>query len=467
MWKPAEVVPQHKCRAVVLFSILILAIFGYAANLIYQAVESYKNPNTSFALSNDGYKYPDIYVCTYDFYGCDDESLLEDCTRSAQSTEGGNSTAVFNPFGDDRQELEVGVLHTGQRGWCVSFAASEIAISDGERDPEDYILLNMYWYPGGGANVSDTCIDENGEWESHSESVFIHFRDVDSNIPSAGIQVGYTCMTSASNSHIFNYVGIGLTKENHISRANTASYQAVATSSAIYKDKKNSNTTSIVSPYAWLSLEVAQETNSHEEITEINPLEIAEMFGNVGGFWDLLLLLWPIFFVTAARQDPHLRVRNFRKSATRGSERVASVSETLCIPLAARRRRNQARRAGQRTGGETGEQGPSWECADASFRDQQVRSSNEHGSPHLGAPKNASSRRNPSLPPISRAPASRLLLMPQLSRRRSSNGSVQEIGADNEQQRARTPPGQGVQTTITPSRVTRTASFSSTRDFIV
>ncbi|CAN0488158.1 unnamed protein product, partial [Scytosiphon promiscuus] len=39
-------------------------------------------------LQNDGYKYPDIYVCTYDFYGCDDESLLEDCTRSAQSTEG-------------------------------------------------------------------------------------------------------------------------------------------------------------------------------------------------------------------------------------------------------------------------------------------------------------------------------------------------------------------------------------------
>lgn len=40
----------------------------------------------------------------------------------------------------------------------------------------------------------------------HSESVFIHFRDVDSDIPSAGIQVRYSCMTSASNSHIFNYV---------------------------------------------------------------------------------------------------------------------------------------------------------------------------------------------------------------------------------------------------------------------
>ena len=40
-----------------------------------------------------------------------------------------------------------------------------------------------------------------------------------------------------------------------------------------------------MAPYAWLSMEVAQETNSLEEITEIDPLEIAEMFGNVGGFW--------------------------------------------------------------------------------------------------------------------------------------------------------------------------------------
>ena len=40
-----------------------------------------------------------------------------------------------------------------------------------------------------------------------------------------------------------------------------------------------------MSPYTWLSMEVARETNSLEEITEIDPLEIAEMFGNVGGFW--------------------------------------------------------------------------------------------------------------------------------------------------------------------------------------
>ena len=79
---------------------------------------------------------------------------------------------------------------------------------------------------------------------------------------------------------------------------------------------------------------------------------------------DLLLLLWPIFFVTAARPDPHLRVRNFKKSAARGSERVASVSETLCMPLSLRRRREA------QTARETGEKRPAWECADAPFHEQ-------------------------------------------------------------------------------------------------
>lgn len=49
--------------------------------------------------------------------------------------------------------------------------------------------------------------------------------------------------------------------------------------------KRNANITGIKNPYAWLSLEVAQLTDSLEEITEVDPLELAEIFGNIGGFW--------------------------------------------------------------------------------------------------------------------------------------------------------------------------------------
>ena len=49
--------------------------------------------------------------------------------------------------------------------------------------------------------------------------------------------------------------------------------------------QRGSDVTGIGSPYAWLSMEVAQVTDSLEEITEIDPLNIAEILGNIGGFW--------------------------------------------------------------------------------------------------------------------------------------------------------------------------------------
>lgn len=42
---------------------------------------------------------------------------------------------------------------------------------------------------------------------------------------------------------------------------------------------------SISAPYAYLAMEIQQEPNSLQIITEIDPLDVAEMLGNVGGFW--------------------------------------------------------------------------------------------------------------------------------------------------------------------------------------
>lgn len=42
---------------------------------------------------------------------------------------------------------------------------------------------------------------------------------------------------------------------------------------------------SITKPYARLSLELKQQFDSWKIITEADPFTIAEMFGNIGGFW--------------------------------------------------------------------------------------------------------------------------------------------------------------------------------------
>lgn len=56
-------------------------------------------------LQDDLYKYPDVYVCLYDFFGCDSLGLEEDCMSSANSTEGGLTTATFNPGQDNEQRI--------------------------------------------------------------------------------------------------------------------------------------------------------------------------------------------------------------------------------------------------------------------------------------------------------------------------------------------------------------------------
>lgn len=41
----------------------------------------------------------------------------------------------------------------------------------------------------------------------------------------------------------------------------------------------------VTTPYAYLSMEIAQLVDSSEVIRQMNPLEIAEILGNIGGFW--------------------------------------------------------------------------------------------------------------------------------------------------------------------------------------
>ncbi|CAN0042249.1 unnamed protein product [Ectocarpus fasciculatus] len=109
MWRPDEVVPQHKRRAVALWTILIGGIIFYSSYLLYKAVRKRENPDSSIELSNTVFEYPDIWVCLYAGYGCDEWELEEECMTSATAnmTGWGNSSAVFYPGGDYEQEIPV------------------------------------------------------------------------------------------------------------------------------------------------------------------------------------------------------------------------------------------------------------------------------------------------------------------------------------------------------------------------
>lgn len=318
MWKPAEVVREHRRRAVVLWVVLIAGIISYSGYLIYRAVHKRANPSTSFVLSNDLYRFPDVYVCLYELLGCDKIEWEGECRNSLWDVEE-TTKATFNLEGDDKQEIGVGSVVLDDFGHCVKFNVSDVEFSGDQRNPEDYVLLDMYWYPGGSANSSLTCVQDGEKWQPHSESVSVFLRDPETGHMSAGTQMPYNCINSASDRHVFNFMGISLTEEFPLFGPDKKKYKPTT---LITSTKKDAVYEAVTTPYAYLSLEVAQAVDSYEKIKEIDPLEVAEIFGSVGGFWDLLLMLWPFFFVAVTQKsDPPLKFRDFNAQPPRPRRR--------------------------------------------------------------------------------------------------------------------------------------------------
>ena len=111
-------------------------------------------------------------------------------------------------------------------------------------------------------------------------------------------------------------------------------------------------------------MQLQQESDSLAVITEIDPFDFAEILGEIGGFWDLILIAWPIFFVALSNEAPNLKARNFRKSAVRAAETVTKVG----LPKIMR-----GLRASSTDGAEEGEQTPEWDRAVAPSTYQQVQ----------------------------------------------------------------------------------------------
>ena len=106
------------------------------------------------------------------------------------------------------------------------------------------------------------------------------------------------------------------------------------------------------------------------EITEVDPLDMAEILGQVGGFWDLLLIFWPICFVAASQEAPHLKPRNFWKSAVRTKEKVANVGPAILENVSVASKTRDPPRTTFRG---KQEQFPTWERWGLSSRHQKVQ----------------------------------------------------------------------------------------------
>eukprot|EP00904_Undaria_pinnatifida_P004018 jgi/Undpi1/13617/HiC_scaffold_9.g03271.m1 len=81
----------------------------------------------------------------------------------------------------------------------------------------------------------------------------------------------------------------------------------------------------------YLHLMITQGAYSLTELTDVNPLDIGTFLGNIGGFWELLLVTWGLCFIAAKAETPLTRGRDFTQPIRKGKEMVTKRRRSSSI----------------------------------------------------------------------------------------------------------------------------------------
>ncbi|CAN0430727.1 unnamed protein product [Ectocarpus sp. 12 AP-2014] len=132
MWKPSSVVPEHRKRAICVWSSILLAVFLYTIWQVIVLINQQEHPSTAFNVSNDRFAFPYVSVCLEDGFGCyHPDGSTEDCVQSAIQYSDAEYEGETIEASADEQYLN-----------CVGFDLSQFEVPEGEREgPQQSVLL--------------------------------------------------------------------------------------------------------------------------------------------------------------------------------------------------------------------------------------------------------------------------------------------------------------------------------------
>eukprot|EP00752_Nemacystus_decipiens_P017457 g15651.t1 len=162
------------------------------------------------------------------------------------------------------------------------------------------------------------------------------------------------CPYSERSSHIgkegyptvvYNVATIGKTTKENLDGDVTTTYPPLIMSSHVYTSENTLTEPDGDYAYGQMNIHFSQGSFSRTRVKELNPIDLGDFFGNIGGFWELLIVLWGLFFIASRADDaPKLKAREF-------IEPVKSII----------RRRSLSVDSG--TSGSVTEERPHWEAA--------------------------------------------------------------------------------------------------------
>ncbi|CAM9884073.1 unnamed protein product [Scytosiphon promiscuus] len=231
----------------------------------------------------------------------------------------GNSQVYLN------NEMQEGIV-TGSR-WsnCVGFDLTKLEVEGSGLTGDDlYAEIYADW------TTSETASED----INYFDHVAVYIADEEPTESSLSfLYVPFTRYLASEDQFVFSYgeLTIGKTTKRELNGDLTNRYPPLILSRSTFTMANEVNLPSTTSSttseanseiaYGQLALALRQGSFSRTFIKEISPLDLGNFLGNIGGFWELLIVFWGLVFIaTGEDREPKLKARNFTKSIRVGRD---------------------------------------------------------------------------------------------------------------------------------------------------
>ncbi|CAM9883937.1 unnamed protein product [Scytosiphon promiscuus] len=313
MWKPDVVVPEHRYRARIVWTGLLVSITAYTIWQLWKIFDELQNPSTRLEITDELYTYPYVLMCFFHGRGCG----YEDQTVDACVADSFENASVF--FDGDFSEEDI--ITEGRWSNCVGFDLTKHDVEESGVSRDEAIAeIYTYW------DTTDIASTESGFF--NNIAIFIA-EEEPTEESLAFLYVPYTRHLADDDQFELSVaeLTIGMTTKKDLRGDVTTSYPPLILSSSTYTTAntldQDAISNSVDLAIGSLYLQIRQGVFSRTEIEELDPLDVGTFLGNVGGFWELLIIFWGLIFIaTRENREPELKARNFAKSIRTGTEIV-------------------------------------------------------------------------------------------------------------------------------------------------
>eukprot|EP00752_Nemacystus_decipiens_P004875 g4437.t1 len=302
--KPQDVVPEYRRRAWIVWAGLLLALTGYAVWQVYIMIDKYDNPSINTTVQNEFFFFPVVTVCLEVGAGC---SQFKDCVTTARDM---SNVWVENHGSGDASHLITESKHEG----CIAADLSQHHVIAFET-----ATIELNWNTTGGSVPPTTSTSSSSaQYGAYSEHVFVYLNDAEPDVlddTSSFLQVPYQIITSTTTETSDSYLVIGKTEKRMLDGDVVTYFPALTLSQSKYVFGEQDGFIGDLGDgdsFAQMYLSMHQGPFSLITITELDPRDVGALLGNVGGFWELLIVAWGVFFVLK-KHEPAFVARTFNR----------------------------------------------------------------------------------------------------------------------------------------------------------